>query len=234
MRPHFFGSALLILASGLTVSCSRAPALLDEEASSAARERPGPLLRVDDPVWNEPAPDTFRIEITTDLGPFQVELYRDWAPHGVDRLYQLVRHGFYDDSRFFRVRDGYIVQFGIAGDPAIARAWREQTIPDDPVVGSNTYGTLGFAMTGPDTRTTQLYINLTDNSHLDADGFAPIGRVTVGMEGVVQRLHAGHGERAGGGMRGGRQGRIFAEGNLHLDEDFPSLSRLTAARVLTD
>ena len=159
-----------------------------------------------------------------------VEVHRKWAPLGVDRLYNLVRAGFFDDSRFFRVRADYIAQFGIPGDPAISTVWRDLAIEDDPVRESNTRGSFAYAMTGPDTRTTQLYINLVDNTHLDTQGFAPLGQVVEGMD-VVDRLYAGYDEDAGGGMRGGKQGKIFSEGNAHLDRDFPELTRLVRAAI---
>ena len=159
-----------------------------------------------------------------------IEAHRDWAPIGTDRFFQLVTAGFYDDSRFYRVRAGYITQFGLPGDPAVAPLWVDREIPDDPVVQTNVRGTVAFAMTGPDTRTTQIYINMVDNTHLDAQGFSPFGRVVEGME-VVERLYSGYGESAGGGMRGGQQGRIIAGGNSHLDKEFPLLDRLIRATV---
>lgn len=154
-----------------------------------------------------------------------MEARRDWAPIGVDRFYNLVRTGFYDDSRFFRVREGFIVQFGLPGDPAVTAIWYDLAMPDDPVVQSNTRGSVAYAMTGPDTRTTQLYINLDDNVQLDEQGFAPIARVVAGMD-VVESLYAEYDESAGGGMRGGNQGRIIAGGNAHLDAEYPKLDRL--------
>jgi cyclophilin family peptidyl-prolyl cis-trans isomerase len=150
----------------------------------------------------------------------------------VDRFYNLVAAGFFDDSRFFRVRAGYIVQFGIPGDPAIAAVWRNVTIKDDSASQSNLRGTVAYAMTGPNTRTTQLYINLGDNSRLDSQGFAPIGRVISGMD-VADRLYSGYGEDAGGGMRGGNQGKIFEGGNAYLDRVFPKLDKLLRARIDT-
>jgi cyclophilin family peptidyl-prolyl cis-trans isomerase len=171
------------------------------------------------------------VEIETTRGAFTVEVDRSWAPRGADRFHHLVRAGYFDDSRFFRVREGFIAQFGVAGDPRVARAWRTRAIPDDPVRRSNLRGTLAFAMTGPDTRTTQVYVNLADNERLDADGFAPFGRVVEGME-VVDRLHAGYGEESGGGLRTGRQDRLFREGNAFLDAEFPALDRLLRARIV--
>jgi homoserine O-acetyltransferase len=201
-----------------------------ERAIAQAPDARSALMDPRHKFWRETAPEVFRVRFETSKGAFVSEAHRAWATRGVDRFYNLVRAGFFDDSRFFRVRASYIVQFGIAGDPAIAAVWRNQTIPDDPVRQTNTRGFIGYAMTGPDTRTTQLYINLTDNSRLDADGFAPIGKVIEGMD-VVDRLYAGYGEDAGGGMRGGKQGKIFEGGNNHLDREFPQLDKLVRARI---
>src|SRR5262249_12021234 len=189
-----------------------------------------PLNAPTDPFWRAPAPDVFRVVFETSRGTFTVEAHRSWAPRGVDRFYNLTRAGFFDDSRFFRVRPGYIAQFGIPGDPAISAKWKNQVILDDPVQQSNTRGFIAYAMTGPDTRTTQLYINLADNSKLDAQGFAPIGQVIDGMENVDE-LYSGYGEGAGGGMRGGNQGNILAGGNAYLDASFPKLDKLIRATI---
>jgi homoserine O-acetyltransferase len=189
------------------------------------------LLDPDHQIWNTSAPDVFRARFETTKGAFVIEARRDWAPYGVDRFYHLVQTGFFDDSRFFRVRAGFIAQFGIPGDPTVAAAWRHEAIPDDSVRQSNTRGFVAFAMTGPDTRTTQLYINYGDNSRLDTEGFAPIGRVIEGMD-VVDQLYAEYDEDAGGGMRGGNQGKIFRGGNSPLDEAFPDLDRLMQANVV--
>ena len=189
------------------------------------------LLNPRHELWSRTAPDIFRVRFETGKGDFVVETHRDWAPHGVDRFYNLVRAGFFDDSRFFRVRAGFIAQFGIPGDPAVAAVWQNQTIPDDPVRQSNTRGFVSYAMTGPDARTTQLFINLGDNSRLDGEGFAPIGKVIEGMQ-VVDRLYAGYGEEAGGGMRGGKQEKIFAGGNAYLDREFPMLDKLVRAGMV--
>ncbi|HTS60423.1 MAG TPA: peptidylprolyl isomerase [Candidatus Acidoferrales bacterium] len=182
------------------------------------------------PLWREPAPATYRVRLVTTAGVIVLEAHRDWAPVGADRFYNLVRAGFYDNSRFFRVTPRF-AQFGIPGDPAIAAIWRERAIRDDPVRETNTRGRFAFAMTGPDARTTEIYICKTDMSAQDKDGFAPLGMVIEGMD-VVDALYAGYGESAGGGMRGGKQGRIFAEGNAHLDRDFPKLDRLVGAAIV--
>jgi len=177
------------------------------------------------------APSRFFVRVETTKGDFVIEAHRDWSPHGVDRLYQLVRAGYYDDSRFSRVRAGYIVQWGIAGDPAVAQRWRNARIPDDSVRRTNARGTIAYAMTGPDTRTTQLYINLRDNTQLDAQGFSPLGTVVRGMD-VVDRLNAEYGETAGGGMRAGKQGAVFAGGNAYLDRNYPRLDHLVRAEIV--
>jgi homoserine O-acetyltransferase len=196
----------------------------------ASAERAAALRDPDHPLWSRPAPESFRVRFETSKGEFVVESRRAWAPIGVDRFHHLVETGYFDDSRFFRVLEGFIAQFGIAGDPAVSNVWRDRAIPDDPVVQSNLRGYLAYAMTGPDTRTTQIYINLVDNVRLDAQGFAPIGRVVEGME-VVDALYSGYGESAGGGVRAGRQDRMFAEGAAHLDADYPNLDRILRARI---
>ncbi|HEY0782499.1 MAG TPA: peptidylprolyl isomerase [Thermoanaerobaculia bacterium] len=182
------------------------------------------------PPADPAAPPVFQARFETSQGAFVVELTRAWAPQGVDRFRTLAAAGYFDDSRFFRVVPGFIAQFGVAGDPAITARWKDRTIPDDPVKQSNVRGTIAFAMTGPDTRATQLYVNLVDNRRLDAQGFAPIGRVISGME-VVDRLYGGYGESAGGGMRGGKQGEMLAGGNAYLDAHFPRLDHLLRVRL---
>jgi homoserine O-acetyltransferase len=172
-----------------------------------------------------------RVRVETTQGAFVLEVRPDWAPLGAERLLGLVRTRFFDDSRFFRVREKYIAQFGIAGDPAVTRAWKGRYFPDDSVRTSNVRGTFAFAMTGPNLRNTQIYINLVDNKQLDAQGFSPVGRVVEGME-VVDRIYSGYGEDAGGGLRLGKQDRMLNEGNRHLDADFPRLDRLIHATVM--
>ncbi|HEX9106933.1 MAG TPA: peptidylprolyl isomerase [Longimicrobiales bacterium] len=181
--------------------------------------------------WSSAAPDSFRVRIETTRGPFELEAYRAWAPHGVDHFWQLVRAGYFDDSRFFRVVPDFIVQFGIAGDPALAALWRQRAIPDDPVRRSNTRRLVSYAMTGPDTRTTQLFINLRDNARLDTQGFAPIGMIVRGMN-VVDQLYSGYGETSGGGVRAARQDSLFLGGNSYLDRAYPRLDRIIRAQVV--
>jgi len=181
-------------------------------------------------VMKERAPATFRARFETRKGDFVIEVHRDWAPLGTDRFYNLVRGGYYDGTRFFRVISGFMAQFGIHGDPQVSAAWRGARIPDDPVRQRNTRGAVSFATAGPGTRTTQLFINYGDNSRLDGIGFAPFGRVVEGME-VVDRLHAGYGEGAPRG-RGPDQGRIEAEGNAYLEREFPELDQIRRATIV--
>jgi len=184
-------------------------------------------------AWTEAAPETYRVRIETSKGDFVLDVTRALAPRGADRFYHLVASGFYDDSRFYRVIADRFAQFGIAGKPEIARIWQNRSFPDDPPLASNVRGTFAFAMTGPDTRTTQIYINTGDQSRLDAQGFAPFGKVIEGMD-VVDRLYSGYGEQSGGGMRAGKQGRLFEEGNGYLDREWPNLDKLVRARVVRE
>jgi len=188
------------------------------------------LMQPEHSHWRLAAPDRFDVAIETTKGTFVLAIDRALAPRGVDRFYQLVRAGFFDDSRFYRVVPGFIAQFGIPGDPTVTPLWKDRAIEDDSVRASNVRGMIAFAMNGPNTRTTQLFISLVDNSRLDTQGFSPLGTVVEGMD-VVDRLYGGYGENAGGGIRAGRQGRMMAEGNAHLDRDYPQLDRLIRARV---
>jgi len=177
----------------------------------------------------EQAPPTYKVRFDTSKGPFVVQVTRAWAPQGADRFYSLVKSGFFDDVRFFRVISGFMVQFGINGDPRIAAPWRSATIKDDPVKQSNKRGTITFATAGPDSRTSQVFINFADNSPLDRQGFSPFGQVTSGMS-VVDALYSGYGEGAPSG-RGPEQGRIQREGNAYLKKDFPNLDYVKKATI---
>jgi cyclophilin family peptidyl-prolyl cis-trans isomerase len=171
---------------------------------------------------NEKAPDKFRARFATSKGDFVIEVTRAWAPHGADRFYNLVTNGYFDDCRFFRVVYGFMVQFGINGDPALNGVWREARIPDDPVQQSNKRGYVTFATAGANSRTTQVFINFADrNTRLDGQGFAPFGQVVEGMD-VVDKLFSGYGEAAPQG-HGPDQGRIQKEGNAYLEKSFPKL-----------
>ena len=188
------------------------------------------LLDPSSAALNRTAPDVFRARFRTTQGSFVVEVHRAWAPHGADRFYNLVASRFFDGQRFFRVRAGSFAQFGIPGDPAVASAWRSAVIPDDPASHANERGTLAFAFTTPRTRATQVFINLSSNPSLDAQGFAPFGVVVSGMS-VVDRLYSGYGEAAGGGMRAGHQDRLFSEGNAYLTREFPRLDFIDRATL---
>jgi peptidyl-prolyl cis-trans isomerase A (cyclophilin A) len=177
----------------------------------------------------EKAPATYKARFDTSKGPIVLEVRRDWAPNGADRFYNLVRNGFYDNTRFFRVISGFMVQFGINGDPAISSHWRAATIKDDPVRQSNTRGMITFATSGPNSRTSQVFINFADNSQLDKMGFSPFGHVTTGMN-VVDGLYSGYGEGAPNG-RGPDQGRIQTEGNAYLTKQFPRMDYVKKATI---
>lgn len=161
-----------------------------------------------------------------------IEVHRNWAPHGADRFYTLVRAGYYDGCRFFRVAAGRWAQFGINGDPKVSGRWRARTIPDDPPRESNVRGTVAFAFAVPNGRTTQVFINLRDNSAThDPEPFVPFGRVVEGMN-AADALNAEYGESAGGGIRGGRQDPLFDQGNAYLERNFPRLDWIRRARIL--
>ena len=205
-------------------------AMIASQALSPS-QRESALHNPNDSIWSRPSPDVYRVKIETTKGDIVLEVTRSLAPRGADRFCHLVQAGFYDNSRFFRVIAGRFAQFGIAGDPGIARIWQNEHFPDDPVRGSNVRGTFAFAMTGPDARTTQIYINTGDQSRLDAMGFAPFGKVVEGMS-VVDALYAEYGEHSGGGMRAGHQQKLFEEGNAYLDREFPLLDELIRATVV--
>jgi len=172
----------------------------------------------------ERAPNVFKARFDTTAGIFVIEVRADWAPRGADRFYNLVKNGYYDGCRFFRVVPGFVVQFGINGDAAIQRNWTDATIPDDKVTQGNTRGFVTFAKSSePNSRTTQLFINFADNSRLNRQGFAPFGKVTMGME-VVDKIFSGYGEKPD-------QDRIEKEGNAYLTKNFPKLDYIKKATI---
>ena len=177
-----------------------------------------------------PAPETFKAQFDTTRGKFTIEVTRSLSPNGADRFYNLVRSGYFKDVAFFRVIPGFMCQFGIHGDPGVSAKWRAAAIADDPVKGSNTRGTITFATAGPNTRTTQLFINFADNINLNGMGFSPFGKVTEGMD-VVDKINGEYGE---GAPRGGgpNQGRVQAEGNTYLKKDFPNLDYIKSATIV--
>lgn len=207
--PALFVSAMLALLAG----CGGAP-----------ENKPQPAAR------NEPAPDTYRARFETSKGVFVVEVVKAWAPNGAERFYRLVRSGFYDDARFFRVLRDFVAQFGINGNPRTEELWRSLTMADDPMKQSNLRGTVTFAASGPNTRTTQVFINLSDNQRLDKSGFAPFGKVVEGME-VVDRFYKFYGDGPPHG-EGPDQNLIERQGNEYLDSKYPRLDYIKRARIV--
>lgn len=179
---------------------------------------------------DERAPDAYKVRFDTSKGDVVVTVTRSWAPIGADRFYTLVKSGFYDGARFFRVIPGFVVQFGIAGDPVVNAKWRSANLQDDPVVQSNRAGTITYAAeSSPNTRSTQVFINLADNARLDATRFAPFGAVTQGMD-VVQQFYSGYGEGQPMGT-GPDQARAAAEGNAYFGREFPKLDYIKKATI---
>jgi peptidyl-prolyl cis-trans isomerase A (cyclophilin A) len=219
IRPRRF--APLIAALALLSGCgSKEP---------TAREIP----KAEDPATRqvEKAPEVYRVEFDTTRGKFVVEVNRAWSPRGADRFHELVNASFYDQGRFFRYVRNFIVQFGLNGDPKINQLWSTRRIPDDPVKHANERGTLAFAKSDVNTRTTQVFINLKDNSAvLDSQGFSPFGRVVEGME-VVDGLYSSYGEGPPRG-NGPDQSMIHTEGNAYLARQFPRLDYIKIARVM--
>ncbi len=211
----------------MLVSAFAVPAIVVGQAGQAGQ--PGAVdlskAKLKTPTaLNEKAPETFKAKLDTSKGPIVIDVHRDWSPIGADRFYNLVKNGFYDDTRFFRVLDGFMAQIGINGNPAIQSAWRNATIQDDPLKQgiSNKRGFVTYAKSGaPNSRSTQIFINFKDNGGLDKQGFTPFGEVTTGMD-VVDKLYSGYGEGAPSGA-GPEQQKIQMEGNAYLAKGFPKL-----------
>jgi peptidyl-prolyl cis-trans isomerase A (cyclophilin A) len=210
----FIASMLLITA------CSRTtpPEKKAEEASPPPAAAPAK-----EPVTESKIPDVYKVQFTTSKGPVIIEVNRDWAPIGAARFHELVTSGYYDGARFFRVVPNFVVQFGLAADPKVTKKW-DRALDDDPVKRTNAAGTLAFATAGPNTRTTQVFINLRSNQSLDSQGFAPFGRVIQGMD-VVEKLYSGYGQRPD-------QDAITNQGNAYLTKNFPNLDYIRTAKVL--
>lgn len=184
------------------------------------------LMEPDGDAMKKRAPDTFRVRFATSKGTFAVAVERALSPHGADRFYNLVRSGYYNGNKFFRVVPGFVVQWGMSGDPELNRTWANATIPDDPVQTSNARGTITYAKPGmPNSRSTQVFINFKDNAFLDPQGFAPFGRVVEGMD-VVESLNGEYGD---GPSR--QQQQIGNQGNAFLEEKYPNLDHITSATV---
>lgn len=225
-RPHLIVPRMLALASLATLSLVVACGGGDRKSSSSSSDVGLPVES------SSQAPATFKVRFETSKGAFVLEAHRAWSPRGVDRLYQLVQSRFFDNTRFFRALTGFMVQFGIHGEPTVNAAWEKLPIPDDSVAHTNARGTMSFATSGPATRTTQVFINLVDNASLDPMGFSPVGEVIEGMA-VVDSLYAGYGEGAPAGF-GPDQMRIMSEGNAYLEREFPKLDFIRTARLIDE
>jgi peptidyl-prolyl cis-trans isomerase A (cyclophilin A) len=192
------------------------------EADNGERVVRSPLLRANN--YTETAPASYQVTLQTSAGDVVIQVYRDWAPLGADRFYNLTKGGFYDDTRVYRIVEGFMAQFGLNGDPYVNQVWKTEFLVDDPVVESNTRGRVAFAKGGRHSRTTEVFISYKDNSSLDAQGFAPIGEVIEGME-VVDAFYMDYGDGPPRG-EGPYQAMAVARGNEYLDADFPELTRI--------
>lgn len=209
VRAALWGALFVIFLAG----CSRQPETAEHAKAPEAKPEP------------KPQENTFKVRFETTKGDFIVEVNRDWAPRGAQRFEELVRAGFYDNSAFFRVVPNFVIQFGLAADPKMTEKFKNP-IDDDPVIRTNRYGAVTFATAGPNTRTSQVFINLRSNQFLDSQGFAPFGRVTEGME-VVEKLNAEYGERPD-------QQQIERRGNAYLKANFPRLDYIKKATIIQD
>lgn len=228
---------ILMLFAGLSLvsACNENAQDSPGKAESAPAQAPAAEPPAPDPLRNpalaqEKAPDHFRVQLDTTRGKIILAVERAWSPMGADRFYNLVTIGFFDEIAVFRVIENFMAQFGIHGDPGVSRVWQRATIKDDPVVESNTRGTLSFAKTGrPHSRTTQIFINFKDNTNLDGMGFSPFARVVEGMDVVDEIYKVGEGRPRGPGPN---QNRIQTMGNAFLEKNFPKLDYIKGARIV--
>jgi cyclophilin family peptidyl-prolyl cis-trans isomerase len=231
MRLLTFTFALSVLAVPLFGS---APGLKPRPAGTTAQVNRALLLDPDSPEFYTPAPGISHLALETSRGTVLIEVIRSWAPRGADRFFNLARLGYYDENRVFRVNPGRWTQFGVNGDPAIAKAWRTKTFPDDPFKESNVRGTVAFAFAVPNGRTTQVFFNLGDNSPThdppNKEPFVPFGRVITGMD-VVDSFNAEYREGPGG-IRAGKQDPFFEGGNAWLAREFPRLDYIKRVQVV--
>jgi homoserine O-acetyltransferase len=224
--------SLLSLAAAPVPNAKSGPAAANRVADGPEGQQPRQaLVNPDSPDAKRRAPARFDVRLDTTRGDIVIRVERAWAPLAADRFYNLVSAGYYDDSRFFRVIQGKWAQFGINGDPAVSKAWRERKIPDEPRLQTNARGTVAFAFAVPNGRTTQVFINLRNNAAThDKEPFVPFGRVVRGME-AADALYSGYGETSGGGIRRGEQGQLFELGNTYLDRNYPRLDRIKRATI---
>ena len=217
-----FRSLAVVLFICLLAASAATPVAAQAPAFDEALLKPGTLT--------EKAPEVYEVKFETTKGDFVVKVTRAWAPNGADRFYNLVKHGYFNGASFFRVVGGFMAQFGINASPQVNAVWQVAAIKDDSVKKSNTRGFITFAMGGPNTRTTQVFINYADNSRLDSMGFSPFGEVTKAM-GVVDRLYDGYGDGPPNG-RGPRQDWIQSRGSAYLEKEFPKLDTIKTATLL--
>jgi peptidyl-prolyl cis-trans isomerase A (cyclophilin A) len=215
-----------LLACGMALAQTKAPAPTKSSPSAAKKAAPAAADLLKPSTMRAKAPETYKVKFTTTKGDVLIQVNRAWAPLGADRFYNLVKNGFYKDAAFFRVIPRFVAQFGIPARPDVAAAWAHAYITDDRVIQSNKRGTLTFATAGPNTRTTQIFINYSDNAALDTQGFAPFGQVIEGMD-VVDKFYSGYGESPD-------QGRITAFGKAYLDRNFPNLDRIISATIVPE
>jgi peptidyl-prolyl cis-trans isomerase A (cyclophilin A) len=198
-------------------------------AAALAAQGDAPTLK-DPATLTADAPEKYSVKFETSQGDFVVEVHRDWAPRGAVRFYNLVKNGYYDDNRFFRVLPGFMAQFGISGDPEINKVWRNARIIDDARKQTNERGYVSYAAGGPNTRTTQVFINMKDNPQLDQANLVPFGRVTSGLN-VLDKLFTGYGDGPSQHGKGPDQAKIQTEGNAYLTKDFPKLDYIKKATI---
>jgi peptidyl-prolyl cis-trans isomerase A (cyclophilin A) len=227
MNMTILASTFALFAALMTAGAQPAATAPATNAAPAATTTPD---FTDPAKLTEKAPDTFKAVFDTTKGKFTIEVTRALAPNGADRFYNLVRSGYFKDLAFFRVIPGFMCQFGIHGDPAVSAKWRTANIADDPVKGSNVRGAITFATAGPNTRTTQLFINFGNNVNLDRMGFSPFGKVSDGMD-VVDKINGEYGEGAPQG-NGPNQGLVQMQGNDYLKKNFPNLDYIKSATIV--
>ena len=194
-----------------------------------AELRRDPLLRADN--YKETAPARFQVSLETSEGDVLIDVHRRWAPIGADRFYSLVRGGYYNDARIYRVVEGFMAQFGLNGNPYVNQVWKSEFLVDDPVIETNSRGRIAFAKGGRHSRTTEVFISYKDNKALDEEGFSPFGEVIEGMD-VVDAFYDGYGDGPPRGD-GPYQAMAAARGNAYLDTEFPALTRITLASIYT-